>query len=186
MEEVDKRDFSEALANLGKLFPKSPDFKDRLVLKMWWGVFTDIPLKDFLKACQHALTTQEWFPPPATLKRFCKEVYETDEDIGLDTANRIENAVGSYGYMNHKGAREYIGERGWKVVEQLGGWTRVCDIESFDQMPSLRANWRKLATLDAKRVNTQGENKPSALPKSFSGSLSATEVANRLIGAKLE
>ena len=182
MIESEKTRFLGELTALSMAFPKAPDFTDKSIARMFWLVLGEIPLKDFLKGCKHALNTQQWFPPPATLKRFCIDIYDTDEDIGLDIANRIENAIGTYGYMNHKGAKGYIGERGWAVVEQLGGWVRVCDIQSFDQMPSLRANWRKLATLDSKRVNTKGENKPAALPKR---NKTAIETAKMLIGGKV-
>jgi len=180
MIESDKKQFITSLKNLGTAFPKAPDFKDKDIARMWWGVLSHIPLESFTNACHHALKTLEWFPSPATLIRFCEEVYETDKQIGTDISARIEKAISTYGGYNHQDAEKFIGPIGWEVVGQTSCWWDICMLTDRD-MPQARKRWAELGELVSQRFNRDGENKPAALPKS-SSNVTAIETANRLLG----
>lgn len=66
----------------------------------------------------------ERFPLPATLAKEVNMVDDPDEEARL-LANRINIAVRRYGHTNGPEAREFIGEIGWKAVEQYG-WYDLC------------------------------------------------------------
>jgi len=163
MLESDKNTFMGGLMTLALNYPKSPDFKKSAVFDTWWGMFKDLPLDGFVHACKATLEREEWFPSPARLKRFTMEIYESDVDIGVDIAARIEKAIGSYGYNNATAAEKYIGDIGWQVVDSLGGWVRVCDVNTAD-LASARKQWRDVATIVSRRLITTGSNNPVAIP----------------------
>lgn len=142
----------------------APKEIDRDLCMIWLNVlkdFTDQQIRDaFLKA---ATDLTEW-PAPATIKRLCLGCNKSDEEIGQDIASRIEGAIYKFGYTSPERAKEYIGDLGWHVVEQFGGWPRICEIET-DQLPSSRKQWRELAAIVAKNFYTKGDNLPPSLPE---------------------
>jgi hypothetical protein len=142
----------------------APKEIDRDLCLIWLNVlkdFTDQQIKDaFLKA---ATELTEW-PAPATIKRLCQGCNKTDEENGQEIASRIEGAIIKYGYSSIDKARQFIGELGWHVVTQCGGWVSVCEVET-DQLPSSRKQWRDLATIVSKNFFTNGDNLPPGLPE---------------------
>ncbi|MGE3608036.1 MAG: hypothetical protein AB7I27_00510 [Bacteriovoracaceae bacterium] len=65
------------------------------------------------------------------------EAGQSQEIVG-----NIFKAISWHGYTNPVGAREMIGEVGWKAVEFMGGWQNLCDAPS-DDLNILRAQLRK-------------------------------------------
>jgi hypothetical protein len=53
----------------------------------------------------------------------------------------IFDAIAWCGYTNPTGARELIGEVGWKAVCNFGGWQRVCETPD-SQISTMRAQLR--------------------------------------------
>ena len=53
--------------------------------------------------------------------------------------------------------RQSIGEVGWQVVENMGGWRVVCDIASYDNVGQMKAQWRESAKaiMDVAEVKAQ-------------------------------
>lgn len=67
------------------------------------------------------------FPLPIEIINKIKELQKDPSlDAGLIAA-RITGAVRKFGYANAKEAREFIGEHGWYLVTQKGGWTFICE-----------------------------------------------------------
>jgi hypothetical protein len=63
-----------------------------------------------------------------------------------EAANRIISAMSRHGRPNGAAARGAIGELGWAVVEQFGGWETLCDrVTHNDQLPTLTAQLRDTA-----------------------------------------
>lgn len=142
----------------------APKEIDRDLCLIWLNVlkdFSDQQIKDaFLKA---ATELTDW-PAPATIKRLCQGCNKTDEEIGQEIASRIEGAIYKFGYSSADKAKEFIGELGWKVVLQCGGWVTICEVET-DQLPSSRKQWRELAAIVSKNYYTSGDNLPPGLPE---------------------
>lgn len=154
----------------------APKEIDRDVCVIWLNVlkdFTDTQIKEaFLKAASE-LTE---FPAPATLKRMCQGTNKTDDQIGQEISSLIEGAILKFGYTNPILAKHFIGEMGWKVVNQCGGWQSICDVKT-DELPSARKRWREFASIVAKNHFTNpAENLHIGLPKKSNPALA--EVVN--------
>lgn len=63
---------------------------------------------------------------------------EADDSAAI--VGRIEEAMTKYGRNAHAKVREFIGELGWAVVG--GRWTHLCDSTTYDDLPTLKAQWR--------------------------------------------
>lgn len=59
-----------------------------------------------------------------------------------DIIGKIFKAINWYGYTNPEGAKNMIGDVGWKAVEFFGGWQQLCDSPS-DDLSILRGQLRK-------------------------------------------
>jgi hypothetical protein len=91
-----------------------------------------------------------------------------DEDLAAVAAGRVIGAVYKFGACR-SGSRmtevaQYIGELGWAVIEQNGGWTRFVDGLTTDQIPTVRAQIRREAESISKR-SRKGDYAPPSLPK---------------------
>lgn len=151
----------------------APKEVDRDLCVIWLNVlkdFTDQQIRDaFLKA---ASDLTEW-PAPATVKRLILGSNKTDEEIGQEVASRIEGAIVKIGFfydsdyerikLREKSLVAEIGEIGFEVVRQCGGWNHICTIET-EQLISMRKQWRDIATIVAKNFFTSGTNLPTGLP----------------------
>lgn len=67
-----------------------------------------------------------------------------DDEANLIAGN-IVGAIRRIGSYNHEGAREAIGEIGWKVVNMLGGWAPLCERVHDDDLPTYTAQFRQMA-----------------------------------------
>lgn len=96
------------------------------------------------------------FPMPGAIRAMIvPEV--TGDQVALEAANRIVEAMGKYGWTNPEKAREFMGEIAWEVVKRDGGWAALCERTNNDDLPILKAQWRELA----KVVRIRQEQKPS-------------------------
>lgn len=103
------------------------------------------------------------FPLPALIRdRIAPE--NTDEADAREAAARIISAISRYGYTNLDRARAYIGSVGWRVVELQGGWTRLCEGVTSNQIPSLQAQLRDLAMGTLRRARLGILDQPPQLP----------------------
>jgi hypothetical protein len=155
------------------MLPKySPKEVNRDLANAWISVLKDYSDIEIKSAFGKALTSLTEFPVPVDIKRLCQGTFQDDEEIGEEIAGRIIGAIGTHGYTNPERAKAAIGELGWKVVTQFGGWTSVCET-TFDQMISSRKMWRDSATILSKKLHLKGEDFPPALPEFRSPVLSS-------------
>jgi len=68
----------------------------------------------------------------------------SDKREAIEAANRIIEAVGTYGAYNFEAAKEHIGELGVLVVERFGGWPDLCKNLNAENMVGIRAQLREL------------------------------------------
>ena len=84
--------------------------------------------------------SNEPFPTP----REIMDAIPHDEQMSPDEiANRMCGAIAKFGSYNAKDAEAYIGAIGWKIIRDGGGWSNLCLHMRPDQMPTVRAQWRK-------------------------------------------
>lgn len=57
--------------------------------------------------------------------------------IASEIAGRVTAAVPKFGWANPTEAREYVGELGWSVVEDRGGWAYLCQHLGLQLNPSI-------------------------------------------------
>lgn len=153
------------LSGLKKVLPQwSPQEITRDLVNIWITVLADFSDADIQMAFRNAVATLTEWPAPATIKRLCQGTSRDDKQIGEEVATRIESAVSKYGYTNPNSARDFIGDLGWEVVLQCGGWIQVCNINSYDELPSLRKKWRDCGATVSANYYERGENVPPRLP----------------------
>lgn len=81
-----------------------------------------------------------------------------------EAAGRIYQAITLCGYDNSNGAKEFIGELGWRVVEREGGWVSICRTCSEQNKGTTKAQWRDMALSIIERSKYGLADIPPALP----------------------
>jgi hypothetical protein len=120
------------------------------------------------------------FPLPAALVALIKPV-ENESDIPRQIGNKIWDSIARFGYNNHDQAREHLGELGWTVVQQMGGWSSICQCASEDQRGIFVAQARDL-TESVMRLSKSGKlNHKHELPKPFD-STDQKRIENLVVG----
>lgn len=87
------------------------------------------------------------------------------KDEAREASTRIVDAVSRFGHTNHDLAKKYIGELGWLVVQRQGGWVSLCDLLTYDNMPTLQAQWRELAVVLQGKALAGTLDQPPGLPE---------------------
>lgn len=106
------------------------------------------------------------FPLPAALVAIIKP-QENDLDVARTIANKIWDGIGKFGYTGAERAKEALGELGWEVVQQMGGWVSICQCASGDQRGIFVAQARELAD-SIMRLSKAGKlNHKFELPKPY-------------------
>lgn len=67
----------------------------------------------------------------------------TKDDANAIAGNIID-AISRFGSYNAIKAKEFLGDKAWRLIDMSGGWSVLCDIEN-DQIPAWRAQLRDLA-----------------------------------------
>lgn len=70
-------------------------------------------------------TKVQKLPTPAQIAELINPKLNPESEA-REAASRVGKAVGLYGYVDPEGARKYIGELGWEVVQRFGGWSYIC------------------------------------------------------------
>lgn len=65
-------------------------------------------------------------------------------DEANELAGAIIGAISAYGHNQVKEVKEYLGPKGWHVVERFGGWSNLCQIKN-SELPTVRAQLRDLS-----------------------------------------
>ncbi len=74
----------------------------------------------------------------------------SDASRAAEAAARIEGAIVKFGsaggHEKFKRQQEYMGELAWLVVERSGGYQHLCDTVDNDNLSTMKAQWRGVAT----------------------------------------
>jgi len=142
----------------------SPPEITRSLANVFVQVLADHTDDEIQKAFGLAVGTLTEWPAPATIKRLCLGTDQNDEELAADIAGRIWGAIVDCGRPNAIAAQKRIGELGWEVVKQNGGWFSICEGATFKNQPSLMKQWRETAMSLSKRFHNRGYDLPPALP----------------------
>lgn len=84
-------------------------------------------------------------PLPAQIREMLEPQVDP-ESAAREIAARITAAIPKFGWCNSQEARAYIGEVGWQVVLDQGGWMHICQHHGLEIDPSVfQAQARDLA-----------------------------------------
>lgn len=162
--------FAKAMVFYASSMPRwAPDFRNDAVITLWYSFFGEFTEHQIAGAFRKIAATDDGFPSIAKLKRVIETGMNLDESqVAEDVAGRIEAAIGRFGSTRDTDrVQEYIGEVGWVVVSQVGGWLRVCEV-TYDQLPSARRQWRELAAVVARKAQMGCVDTPPSLNASES------------------
>jgi hypothetical protein len=100
---------------------------DDQVLRMYAEDVSDLPFDLVLKALgdYRRDPKNRQMPLPAQIRDMI-EPQETPEAAARDLASKISGAIVKFGHPNENLARNYIGEKGWAIVQRWGGWSYLC------------------------------------------------------------
>lgn len=95
------------------------------------------------------------FPTVAEIKSAMGLVEQSDEDKGREVGERIWGAICKFGSRNDTSVVEaYVGPIGMEVIRMQGGWKVVCDIATYDNAGTLKAQWRELGQVLARKAKS--------------------------------
>lgn len=106
----------------------------------------------------------------------------TDDDSeAREIAARVWESTSRFGYPNPHEASEYIGEIGWEVVQNYGGWQSLCESLKERERTSFTAQVRDLIKSKMTRKRAGLENTVPALPESHLKQLENLNKVKELI-----
>jgi len=102
---------------------------DKRQLEMYTEIMSQFDQKTVLQAgrdyVRDTKNTRFPMPPHKIMEKYLPKTPD-NRDLAIETANRIVQAVGKFGYTNPTDARQYVGEAGWAQVQRSGGWAFLC------------------------------------------------------------
>lgn len=150
-------EFSTFIDVLKGLFPQSPQF-DGAMLNAWYGFFDKFSVLQMFGILKEVPKHCDRFPSIKQLLEMLEPKADKDAEARI-IADKIWAGIERFGSMKSKQdlVRQSIGEVGWQVVENMGGWRVVCDIASYDNVGQMKAQWRESAKaiMDVAEVKAQ-------------------------------
>ena len=97
------------------------------VVDLYWKELKDLPLQRVLNAfaAYRRDPKNKTAPLPAQIRELCEPAI-SPEKFAINTATKIIGAVRRFGWSNPSLAENYIGKKGWKAVQEFGGWVKFC------------------------------------------------------------
>lgn len=133
-----------ALAGLVRGFVLSPQ-----ILDMYMRLLAPLGYEQVCFALDQIMLTRDSNDPFPSFKQIASLIKpELDpETSATDIAGKIVQALHSCGddRFGTERAKKLIGPIGWKVVESEGGWCGLGHRIKNDQLPTLKAQWKKQA-----------------------------------------
>ena len=127
-------------------------------LKVWYALLKDLPYEQVRLSAQRYMVSNHFPPTPADIR---SSVLPPSEDWSV-AWGKVIGAVRTYGSWNAESAEKTFDELTSRVVQNLGGFERICELE-YGEMDILRASFRNIYTTLAKR-----EREDAQLPQALS------------------
>jgi len=137
-----------------------------LTLRMWSQEYQNIPPEKLREAYRSIRKGRRQIPLPADVFDALKPE-AAPEAQAIESVNRILLAINRFGYPNPTEAKEFIGELGWLVVKDYGGWDSLCanmGVEYSEQ--TFRAQARESIKSKMNLAKAGVLNQPIGLPGS--------------------
>lgn len=150
-------EFSTFIDVLKGLFPQAPQF-DGAMLNAWYGFFDKFSVLQMYGVLREVPKHCDRFPSIKQLLEMLEPKADKDAEARV-IADKIWSSIERFGSLksNQDRVRGAIGEIGWQVVENMGGWRVVCDIASYDNVSQLKAQWRESAKALMEIADVKGQ-----------------------------
>ena len=139
-------EFKKFIDTLKALLPQhAPEFEAHQ-LSAWYIPFQEYPAQRLFALFPQLSATCDRFPSIKQILELLDPKADKDAEARV-IADKIWSAIERFGSLksNQDRVRGAIGEIGWQVVENMGGWRVVCDIARYDNVGQLKAQWRESA-----------------------------------------
>jgi hypothetical protein len=97
------------------------------VLAMMLDDLADLPFEKTMESMKayRLNPNNRAFPMPAQIRALVTPAVDIDS-AAREIAARIAGAITKYGWARGEDAHAFIGETGWAIVRDLGGWSHLC------------------------------------------------------------
>lgn len=116
-------EFIKAMNMLTKVFKKD---MDKETLKIWYGFFNDIDIKDFKESIQEWIKTKTTFPTIADLRDTIANKKNNNRASAEEEWNHIIELVRKYGYVNEEKALNELDDFTKRILKKVDGFISVC------------------------------------------------------------
>ena len=152
--------FGQAMLRYSKVVAgNKPDFTDEDVLDFWYTALKDIPLEKLGTAIKK-LCRGLHFPSIENILKECGVVEFNEDEVAREFVPKLVKYVERYGLPNESAARHDIGEQLWGIVTAIGGWSYLCNIETYEAFNHMQPQWRETAKVYLKKVKAGMPNTP--------------------------
>jgi hypothetical protein len=128
---------------------KAPDFHDDFVCRFWFDALSHVE-PSVLGRVIKAKVCGNFFPSINEILESCGAMEEKPEDKAREFVAMIPRLIEKHGYPNEARARQEVGEDCWVVIEAIGGWRALCNMNRYPTSTDL-AQWRDVAIIALKR-----------------------------------
>ena len=133
------QEFIKPMKMLGVAYNKEIS-KDQV--ELWYGFFKEVPLGEFKKAVARVISTEEFMPSIARMRKEVAVVHTPQLQGDANGAwETVLKAIKDYGYYNAADGMNSLDPVTQRVVRLMGGFQRVCTSEDGDW---LRKNFIQL------------------------------------------
>ena len=125
MNHLERQQVGVLIANTAQYYGKE---LRREVISMMISDLDDLPANLILKAYEsyRKNPNSKFFPLPAQIREIISPK-NSPEAEGREISSRVILAVGKFGWSNSSEAKAFVGEIGWKAVQEFGGWQYICE-----------------------------------------------------------
>lgn len=98
-----------------------------------------------VKAVEHLLLNRRDRDPMPTPRELLSIAVTCEDDPGNaeDIASRMVGAVAKFGHSNPESARKFMGELGWEIIQNEGGWSQICASMREKEVTIYKSQWKK-------------------------------------------
>lgn len=117
------------------------------VLALYVEDLADLPFAAVAQAIKQVRLNPKTtrFPLPAMIRQQITPS-ESPEDQGRILSGKVVDAIRRLGWANESAARQSLGDRGWQLVELMGGWQFLCQSMTEDNITTYQAQLRDMAS----------------------------------------
>ncbi|WP_397602124.1 hypothetical protein [Silvanigrella sp.] len=81
-----------------------------------------------------------------------EQLAESETEPSLQIAERIVRGMQLFGAYKNEEAKEYVGELGWKIVQNNGGWQEMCYTTNMNHIYYVKKDLQKQIKIIKKEI----------------------------------